>query len=118
MVLMMKATTESVEREFRVRNLIKLEQNYRSVGHILNAANALIANNARRLGKELWTDGCDGEPIEPGKIYLAPGDNHMIIETQGTQKIIRLNKNPPENFCRPAVDPMMRPRASGSFASR
>jgi two-component system chemotaxis response regulator CheB len=36
----------------------------------------------------------------------------MIIETQGTQKIIRLNKNPPENFCRPAVDPMFRSLAA------
>lgn len=40
---------------------IRLEQNYRSTGHILRAANALIANNQARLGKELWTDGADGE---------------------------------------------------------
>lgn len=42
---------------------IRLEQNYRSTGHILRAANALIANNQARLGKELWTDGADGEPL-------------------------------------------------------
>jgi DNA helicase-2/ATP-dependent DNA helicase PcrA len=61
------------EREFRVQNLIKLEQNYRSVGHILNAANALIANNARRLGKELWTDSGEGEPV---RIYEAQTDGY------------------------------------------
>jgi DNA helicase II / ATP-dependent DNA helicase PcrA len=61
------------EREFRVRNLIKLEQNYRSVGHILNAANALIANNARRLGKELWTDAGEGEPV---RIHEAQTDGY------------------------------------------
>src|SRR5450830_1069273 len=44
------------EREFRVQNLIKLEQNYRSHGHILDAANVLIANNSKRLGKNLRTD--------------------------------------------------------------
>ena len=42
---------------------IKLEQNYRSSGNILNAANAVIANNAGRLGKNLWTDQGDGNPI-------------------------------------------------------
>jgi DNA helicase-2/ATP-dependent DNA helicase PcrA len=44
------------ERDFRVENVIRLEQNYRSHGNILDAANALIANNSRRLGKNLWTD--------------------------------------------------------------
>ncbi|GAB3627069.1 DNA helicase [Pandoraea terrae] len=51
------------EREFRVRHLIKLEQNYRSHGNILDAANALIENNARRLGKNLRTDAGQGEPV-------------------------------------------------------
>jgi DNA helicase-2/ATP-dependent DNA helicase PcrA len=61
------------EREFRVQNLIKLEQNYRSVGHILNAANALIAHNARRLGKDLWTQSGDGEPV---RVYEAQSDGY------------------------------------------
>jgi DNA helicase-2/ATP-dependent DNA helicase PcrA len=72
------------EREFRVQNLIKLEQNYRSVGHILNAANALIANNLRRLGKELWTDAGAGEPV---RIYEAQTDGYeaawLVDEIRG-----------------------------------
>jgi DNA helicase-2/ATP-dependent DNA helicase PcrA len=59
------------EREFRVANVIKLEQNYRSHGHILDAANALIRNNARRLGKNLWTDAGTGEPL---RIFEAGSD--------------------------------------------
>jgi len=51
------------EREFRVRQVIRLEQNYRSHGNILDAANALIANNRKRLGKNLWTAAGAGEPI-------------------------------------------------------
>ena len=51
------------EREFQVENLIKLEQNYRSHGHILDAANTLIANNSKRLGKNLRTDAGHGEPV-------------------------------------------------------
>jgi two-component system chemotaxis response regulator CheB len=49
----------------------------------------------------------DGEPALPGRIYVAPGDFHMTVESQGGL-VVRLNKNPPENFCRPAVDPMLR----------
>ncbi len=51
------------EREFRVARVIRLEQNYRSHGNILDAANALIANNRNRLGKNLWTAAGKGEPV-------------------------------------------------------
>jgi DNA helicase-2/ATP-dependent DNA helicase PcrA len=55
-------------RDFPKAVLYKLEQNYRSTGTILKAANALIANNAGRLGKTLWTSGEDGEKV---KLYAA-----------------------------------------------
>ena len=51
------------ERDFKVRKVIRLEQNYRSHGNILDAANALIANNRNRLGKNLWTAAGQGEPL-------------------------------------------------------
>ncbi len=57
------ANMAEFEREFAHGNVIKLEQNYRSHGHILTAANTLIAQNAHRLGKNLWTAEGDGEPI-------------------------------------------------------
>ncbi|WP_263769766.1 3'-5' exonuclease [Propionivibrio soli] len=52
-----------LEREFGIKNIIRLEQNYRSHGNILDAANALIKNNRTRLGKTLWTDAGPGEAI-------------------------------------------------------
>ncbi len=61
----------SFEREFNVQNLIKLEQNYRSHGHILDSANMLIANNSKRLGKNLRTDAGHGEPV---RIFEASSD--------------------------------------------
>ncbi|WP_118180608.1 UvrD-helicase domain-containing protein [Paraburkholderia phosphatilytica] len=60
------------EHEFKVRNLIKLEQNYRSHGYILDTANTLIAHNARRLGKNLRTDAGHGEPV---RVYEAATDS-------------------------------------------
>jgi DNA helicase-2/ATP-dependent DNA helicase PcrA len=59
------------EREFAQGRVIKLEQNYRSHGNILDAANALINHNQRRLGKDLWTDAGEGEPL---RAYEAPTD--------------------------------------------
>ncbi|MEI7614449.1 MAG: UvrD-helicase domain-containing protein, partial [Betaproteobacteria bacterium] len=60
-----------LEREFAVQNVIRLEQNYRSHGNILDAANALIKNNRGRLGKNLWTDAGAGEAI---RVYEAFSD--------------------------------------------
>jgi DNA helicase-2/ATP-dependent DNA helicase PcrA len=59
------------EREYRVANVIRLEQNYRSHGNILDAANAIIKNNEKRLGKNLWTDAGAGEPI---RVFEATSD--------------------------------------------
>ena len=66
----------SFEREFHVDQVIKLERNYRSFGHILDAANALIARNSRRLGKNLRTEAGPGEPV---RIFESTSD---FAETQ------------------------------------
>jgi DNA helicase-2/ATP-dependent DNA helicase PcrA len=60
------------EKDFGVQKIIRLEQNYRSHGNILDAANALISNNDARLGKNLWTDEGKGEPI---RLYSAATDS-------------------------------------------
>ncbi len=57
------ANMQDLQRDFGVERLIKLEQNYRSHGHILDAANALIGHNRKRLGKSLWTAETKGEPL-------------------------------------------------------
>jgi len=59
------------EREYARGTVIRLEQNYRSYGHILDAANALIGHNTGRLGKNLWTEQGDGEPI---RVVEQPSD--------------------------------------------
>ena len=62
---------QSFSKDFAPSQLVRLEQNYRSTGTILNAANALIRHNQARLGKELWTDHADGDAIE---LYRAFND--------------------------------------------
>jgi DNA helicase-2/ATP-dependent DNA helicase PcrA len=59
---------QQFQRDFPATSLFRLEQNYRSTGTILAAANALIANNSSRLGKNLWTSGEQGEPV---RLYAA-----------------------------------------------
>lgn len=72
-----------------------------------NFTTILAEHIGRTLGAECH-EGRDGEEVSPGVVYLAPGDYHMTAERQGTQMRIRLNQNPPENFCRPSADPMLR----------
>ncbi len=59
------------EREYRVQRVVKLEQNYRSFGYILDAANGLISHNRHRLGKNLRTDAGHGEPV---RVFEATSD--------------------------------------------
>ena len=69
------ATIENIlsfEHELKGCRTIRLEQNYRSTSHILDAANAVIRNNAGRKGKELWTDAGTGELV---KLYVADNEN-------------------------------------------
>ena len=68
------------EREFKVANVIRLEQNYRSHGNILDAANAIIKNNDNRLGKNLWTDAGAGEPIRVFEAYSDLDEARWIVE--------------------------------------
>src|ERR1700746_649430 len=59
---------QQFRRDYGQAQLFRLEQNYRSTSNILEAANGLIAPNASRLGKNLWTSGARGEPI---RLYTA-----------------------------------------------
>ena len=69
------ATIENIlsfEQQYKGCRTIRLEQNYRSSSHILDAANAVIRNNTGRKGKELWTDRGSGDPLE---LYVADNEN-------------------------------------------
>jgi DNA helicase II / ATP-dependent DNA helicase PcrA len=78
------ANMQRFEHDFAPAKLIKLEQNYRSHGNILDAANALIRNNEGRLGKELWTDQGHGEPIRVYQGFSDGEEAAFVIDTVKT----------------------------------
>jgi DNA helicase-2/ATP-dependent DNA helicase PcrA len=70
---------QQFQRDFANTLIVKLEQNYRSTGTILNAANAVIAHNSARMGKNLWTDGSIGEPIRVYAAYNERDEADFIV---------------------------------------
>jgi len=76
--------------------------------HMPATFTTILAEHISRVSGWEAREGQDGEVVRSGRVYIAPGDFHMVVEVRGTEKIVRLNKNPPENFCRPSVDPMLR----------
>ncbi len=67
------------QKDFPNARVVKLEQNYRSTSTILNAANAVIANNHSRMGKNLWTDGRQGEPVRVYSAYNERDEAEFIV---------------------------------------
>ncbi|MEW6089504.1 MAG: chemotaxis response regulator protein-glutamate methylesterase [Pseudomonadota bacterium] len=77
--------------------------------HMPATFTALLAQHMTRYAGRLAAEARDGERIEPGRIYIAPGGKHLVAEQGAAGGIlIRLDDGPPENSCKPAVDPMLR----------
>ncbi|MFP4494703.1 MAG: DNA helicase II [Halochromatium sp.] len=71
---------QSFQRDYPNTQIVRLEQNYRSTGTILGAANALIANNPSRLGKNLWTEDSAGEPIRRYAAFNEIDEARFVVE--------------------------------------
>jgi two-component system chemotaxis response regulator CheB len=76
--------------------------------HMPPTFTTILADHINRMTGWPCKEAQEGDVVTAGQILLAPGDFHMLIETKGVQKVARLTKDAPENFCRPAVDPMFR----------
>ena len=72
----------------------------------------LLADHIAKLGGLSCAEAKDGEALRPGHIHLAPGDRHLLIRPGAGGLTARVTTDPPENFCRPAVDPMLRSAAA------
>lgn len=67
----------------------------------------ILAEQLARITGRPAAEGEDGEPVQEGRIYVAPGDRHMLIRKTDSGPVVVLNDGPQVNFCRPAVDPML-----------
>lgn len=76
--------------------------------HMPATFTAILGEHISRVSGWNAREAQDGEALEGGRVYIAPGDFHMLVEAKGTSRVLRLSKAPPENFCRPSVDPMLR----------
>ena len=72
----------------------------------------ILAEHISKLGAMPCAEAKDGEPLQAGRIYLAPGDRHLLVELSRGALHARVNTGSPENFCRPSVDPMLRSAAT------
>jgi len=76
--------------------------------HMPATFTTILAEHIERASGIPTHEAAEGMVLQGGHIYVAPGEFHMTIEAQGAQKIVKLLKTPPENYCRPSVDPMLR----------
>ena len=76
--------------------------------HMPPTFTTILAQHIQRATGWTCHEGQDGEVLKPRVLYLAPGGYHMTIDQKSSDRVIVLNQDAPENFCRPAVDPMLR----------
>jgi two-component system chemotaxis response regulator CheB len=79
--------------------------------HMPPTFTTILAEHLARASKAPAREAIDGEPIVPGRIYLAPGGHHMRVARRATGPSIALDEGPLINYCRPAIDPLFRTAA-------
>jgi two-component system, chemotaxis family, protein-glutamate methylesterase/glutaminase len=80
--------------------------------HMPTTFTTILAEHIARAHGYPGAEGVDGEPVQGGRIYVAPGDFQMTVEAKCREKVVRLAKTPPANCCRPSVDTMLPSRAA------
>lgn len=76
--------------------------------HMPPAFTTILADHINKQCRVSCIEARDGEVLRPGNYYIAPGDFHMLITKKPEGSVVHLVKDPPENYCRPSVDPMLR----------
>lgn len=81
--------------------------------HMPPVFTTMFAQRLAREGRLVCDEARDGEALEPGRVYVAPGDYHMTVHGTGTMRnpVVHVSRGPPEHHCRPAADPMFRTAA-------
>jgi two-component system chemotaxis response regulator CheB len=87
------------------------------VQHMPRMFTKLLSVRLDTLGALRVEEGEDGRKLEPGQVWVAPGDYHMTVSRKGKDCVLGLNQDPPENSCRPAVDVLFRSAAQAFGAN-
>jgi two-component system, chemotaxis family, protein-glutamate methylesterase/glutaminase len=108
------SSTGGPQALFRVTGALKglLTQPIFITQHMPATFTTILAEHLARASGYPAAEGVEGEPVRGGRIYVAPGEFHMTVQAERGEKVVRLLKTPPENFCRPSVDPMLRSLAA------
>ncbi len=108
-VVAIGSSTGGPQALFRLlKSLVGVKQPILITQHMPATFTTILAEHIVRLTGLAAAEAVDGEPILGSRVYIAPGDYHILAEAQGTERRLRLSKSAPENFCRPSVDPMLR----------
>lgn len=81
------------------------------VQHMPATFTSILADHLARASGLAAAEGQSGQTLAPGQIYVAPGDYHMVLDGDARAPSVKINQDPPENYCRPAVDPLFRSAA-------
>jgi two-component system, chemotaxis family, protein-glutamate methylesterase/glutaminase len=76
--------------------------------HMPPTFTTIMAEQLAVTGERICHEASDGERVQPGEAYVARGNFHMLAQRDGEHVILRTSQEPPEHFCRPAADPMLR----------
>jgi two-component system chemotaxis response regulator CheB len=76
--------------------------------HMPATFTGILASHLDAISPLQAIEAKDGMPVRSGQIYVAPGDFHMTVKRKAGAAVIGLDQHPPENFCRPSVDPLFR----------
>lgn len=79
--------------------------------HMPKTFTAVLAEHLAKVARKPVVEGKEGMPVKQGGVYVAPGGYHMIVRRAAGSVVMGLNQKPPENYCRPSVDPMFRSAA-------
>jgi len=108
-VVAIGSSTGGPQALFRLlKSLVGVKQPILITQHMPATFTTILAEHIVRLTGLAAAEAVDGEPILGSRVYIAPGDYHILAEAHGTERRLRLSKTAPENFCRPSVDPMLR----------
>ena len=108
-IILIGSSTGGPQALFRViKEMGRIKQPVLITQHMPPSFTTILAEHIGKQCNVICVEAKDNMPLEGGVYYVAPGDYHMLVQNHSGKHTLVLTKDPQENFCRPAVDPMLR----------